>query len=44
MEQRIYLTGKVTQIYDNPMGAKITAIAIDKPCKRVYLGDNTSKL
>jgi len=44
MEQRIYLTGKVTQISDDPMGAKITAIAIDKPCKRAYLGDNKGKL
>ena len=44
MEQRIYLTGKVTQICDDPMGAKITAISIDKPCKRAYLGDNKDKL
>ena len=44
MEQIIYLTGKVTQICDDPMGAKITAIAIDKPCKRAYLGDNKDKL
>ena len=43
MEQIIYLTGKVTQICDDPMGTKMTAIAIDKPCKRVYLGDNTGK-
>ena len=26
------------------MGAKMTAIAVDKPCKRAYLGDNTGKL
>jgi hypothetical protein len=38
------LTGKVTQIYDDPMGAEMTAIAVDKPCKRAYLGDNTGKL
>ena len=44
MEQIIYLTGKVTQICDDPMGAKMTAIAIDKPCKRAYLGDNKDKL
>ena len=44
MEQRIYLTGKVTQICDDPMGAKMTAIAIDKPCKKAYLRDNKDKL
>ena len=44
MEQIIYLTGKVTQIYDDSMGAKMIAIAIDKPCKKAYLGDNTGKL
>jgi len=38
------LTGKVTQIYDDPMGNEMTAIAVDKPCKRAYLGDNTGKL
>ena len=38
------LTGKVTQIYDDPMGAEMTAIAVDKPCKRAYMGDNTGKL
>ena len=27
-----------------PIGAKMTAIAVDKPCKRAYLGDNTGKL
>ena len=32
------LTGKVTQIYDDSMGAKMTAITEDKPCKRAYLG------
>ena len=32
------LKGKVTQIYDDPMGTKMTAIAVDKPCKRAYLG------
>ena len=26
------------------MGAKMTAITEDKPCKRAYLGDNTGKL
>ena len=26
------------------MGAEMTAIAVDKPCKRAYLGDNTGKL
>ena len=31
------LTGKVTQIYDDSMGTKMTAIAVDKPCKRAYL-------
>ena len=44
MEQRIYLTDKVTQIYDDQMGAKMTAIAIDKPCKKAYLRDNKDKL
>ena len=38
------LTGKVTQIYDDPIGAEMTAIAVDKTCKRAYLGDNTGKL
>ena len=38
------LTGKVCQIYDDPMGAEMTAIAVDKPCKRAYMGDNTGKL
>ena len=38
------LTGKVRQIYDDPMGAEMTAIAVDKPCKRAYMGDNTGKL
>ena len=38
------LTGKVTQIYDDPMGAEMTAIAVDKPCKRAYLGDNNGRL
>ena len=38
------LTGKVTQIYDDPMGAEMTAVAVDKPCKRAYMGDNTGKL
>ena len=38
------LTGKVTQMYDDPMGNEMTAIAVDKPCKRAYLGDNTGKL
>ena len=38
------LTGKVTQIYDDPMGTEMTAIAVDKPCKRAYMGDNTGKL
>ena len=32
------LTGKVTQIYDDSMGAKMTTITEDKPCKRAYLG------
>ena len=26
------------------MGTKMTAIAVDKPCKRAYLGANTGKL
>ena len=38
------LTGKVTQIYDDPMGAEMTAIAVDKPCKRAYMGDNNGRL
>ena len=38
------LTGKVTQMYDDPMGNEMTAIAVDKPCKRAYLGDNTGRL
>ena len=32
------LTGKVTQIYDDSMETKMTAITEDKPCKRAYLG------
>ena len=38
------LTGKVSQIYDDPMGAEMTAIAVDKPCKRAYMGDNNGRL
>ena len=39
LKKNIYiLTGKVTQIYDDSMGTKMTAITEDKPCKRAYLG------
>ena len=38
------LTGKVKQIYDDPMGNEMTAVAVDKPCKRAYLGDNNGRL
>ena len=38
------LTGKIRYIYDYPMGSEITAIAVDKNCKRAYLGDNAGKI
>lgn len=38
------LTGKIRYTYDYPMGSEITAIAVDKNCKRAYLGDNTGKI
>ena len=38
------LTGKLRYTYDYPMGSEITAIAVDKNCKRAYLGDNTGKI
>ena len=31
-------------MYDNPIGEEMTVIAVDKPCKRAYIGDNTGKL
>ena len=34
-KEYLYIKGKVTQIYDDPMGAKMTAIAVDKPCKEL---------
>ena len=38
------LTGKIRLIYDDPMGAEMTSIDVDKTCKRAYLGDNTGKI
>ena len=38
------LTGKVRMLYDDPMGSEMTAIAVDKTCKRAYLGDNYGKI
>jgi len=38
------LTGKIRYIYDYPKGSEITSIAVDKNCKRAYLGDNTGKI
>ena len=38
------LTGKIRLIYDDPMGGEMTAIDVDKTCKRAYLGDNTGKI
>ena len=38
------LTGKIRLIYDDPMGGDITALAVDKACKRAYLGDNTGRI
>ena len=38
------LTGKVKQIYDDPMNNEITAITVDMNVKRGFLGDNTGKI
>ena len=38
------LTGKVKQIYDDPMGGEVTAIIVDRNVKRGFLGDNTGKI
>ena len=38
------LTGKIRLIYDDPMGGEMTAIDVDKTCKRAYLGDNNGKI
>ena len=38
------LTGKVKQIYDDPMGNEITALIVDKNVKRGFIGDNTGKI
>ena len=38
------LTGKVKQIYDDPMGNEITAVIVDKNVKRGFIGDNTGKI
>ena len=38
------LTGKIRFIYNDPMGCEMTAIAVDKSCKRAYLGDNTGRI
>jgi WD40 repeat protein len=38
------LTGKIRLIYDDPMGAEMTSIDVDKTCKRAYLGDNTGRI
>ena len=38
------LTGKIRLIYNDPMGAEMTAIAVDENCKRAYIGDNTGKI
>jgi len=33
-------TGKIRKVYEDPMGNEITAFAMDKNMKRVFLGDN----
>ena len=38
------LTGKVKQIYDDPMNNEITALTVDMNIKRGFLGDNTGKI
>lgn len=38
------LTGKMKNAYEDPMKNEITAIALDKNMKRVFLGDNTGKI
>jgi len=38
------LTGKVKQIYDDPMGGEVTSIVVDRNVKRGFLGDNTGKI
>ena len=38
------LTGKVRQIYDDPMGNEITAVIVDKNIKRGFIGDNVGKI
>lgn len=37
-------TGKVKKVYDDPMGNEITALALDKNMKRVFIGDNTGNI
>ena len=37
-------TGKLKQIYEDPMNNEITALAIDKNMKRAFLGDNSGKI
>lgn len=37
-------TGKVKKVYDDPMGNEITALALDKNMKRIFIGDNTGNL
>lgn len=37
-------TGKVKKVYDDPMDNEITAVALDKNMKRIFIGDNTGML
>lgn len=37
-------TGKINRIYDDPMKAEITALALDPSYKRVFLGDNNGNI
>jgi WD40 repeat protein len=37
-------TGKIKNVYEDPMQNEVTALAIDKNMKRAFLGDNTGKI
>ena len=37
-------TGKIKTIYEDPMNNEVTALAVDKNMRRVFLGDNAGKI
>ena len=37
-------TGKIKTIYEDPMNNEVTALAVDKNMRRVFLGDNSGKI